>query len=499
MAKNYTRHALLGGAAIFLGMFFGNAFGYLARLLLARNLTPEEYGLYYSVITLFMLVMVLVRLGYNEAITRYTAKFCALQHYSKLRSALLFVARLQTVFATIAALLLYFFSSWLTTNYFQNDRAHTLLLIFVFLIFLSSASGYFGSILAGLHRMRILGTYRFLDKFVFFAFLTILLFAGMERTALLPALAYLLTNLFLVAIPIIPSVKALLAMPTKKHDIYPLVHKRITSFALYAALASIGSIIIGYIDTLMLTYFTTLEQVGIYNSVLPTALLVGLMNTALVTVVLPIASELRATKDHARITYGLQTLYKYGILVTVPLSLTLFMFPAEIINILFGNAYVQGSSTLQVLSLGTIFLTIISANKAILSGIGKPKLLSNIVLISALLNIVLNIALIPSYGILGAAWATNASYLLILILTTKQTHTLLQPRPTYLLDWMKSLIAGLLFIVCVWFLKRTLDLPLILEIASIVAISGTLYVALTNLLRVWTFKELWAILKRIIS
>jgi len=499
MKKNYTRHALMGGAAIFLGMLVGNAFGYLARLLLARNLTPEEYGLYYSIVTLFMLVMVLVRLGYNEAITRYTAKFSALQQYSKLRSSLFFIARVQLVLATTASLLLLALASWLTINYFQNDRARTILIMFIVLIFVSAVSGYFGSILAGLHRMRVLGAYRFLDKFLFFAFLGILLFAGVERTALLPALAFLLTNIVLVFIPIIPALNALIDMPVKKYEAYPLIHKRITSFALYAALASIGSMIIGYIDTLMLTYFTTLEQVGIYNSVLPTALLVGLMNTALVTVVLPIASELRATKDHARITYGLQTLYKYGILLTVPLALTLFMFPAEIINTLFGTAYVQGSSTLQILSLGTIFLTIISANKAILSGIGKPKLLSNIIMISALLNIVLNILLIPSYGIFGAAWATNASYLLILVLTTKRTHALIRPRPTYLLEWLKSLIAGLAFVACIWLLKRILHLPLYLEITSILAISGMIYLALTNLFRVWTFKELWAILKRLIS
>ena len=72
---SYTRRAFLGFVWITAGAVVANLFGYLLRLLLARNLTLAEYGLVYSLIALFGLAAVFNQLGLTEAITRYISKY----------------------------------------------------------------------------------------------------------------------------------------------------------------------------------------------------------------------------------------------------------------------------------------------------------------------------------------------------------------------------------------------------------------------------------------
>ena len=60
---------------------------------------------------------------------------------------------------------------------------------------------------------------------------------------------------------------------------------------------AIGDKVIVYIDTLMLTYFSTLTEVGIYNVVLPSAIIFLDIGGAIATVVFPMSSELWAKGD----------------------------------------------------------------------------------------------------------------------------------------------------------------------------------------------------------
>jgi Na+-driven multidrug efflux pump len=64
----------------------------------------------------------------------------------------------------------------------------------------------------------------------------------------------------------------------------------------------------------------------------------------------------------------------------------------------------------QILLIGLITISgwKILAND--LYGRGKPMLNTNITITSVILNIILNIILIPKSGIAGAAWATSISY-----------------------------------------------------------------------------------------
>jgi len=75
---------------------------------------------------------------------------------------------------------------------------------------------------------------------------------------------------------------------------------------------------------------------------------------------------------------------------------------------------------MQILFLGTLIFTLASTSNAILTAIGKPKVVAKIIIISAFANIIVNLLLIPNFGITGAAIATTLSYLITFVMATRK-------------------------------------------------------------------------------
>jgi O-antigen/teichoic acid export membrane protein len=72
------------------------------------------------------------------------------------------------------------------------------------------------------------------------------------------------------------------------------VDKELFSFSLPLLFAGIAGLVMGWTDTLMLGYFSSSADVGIYNAALPTAQLIRAIPGALGVIFFPVVSELYA-------------------------------------------------------------------------------------------------------------------------------------------------------------------------------------------------------------
>ena len=103
----------------------------------------------------------------------------------------------------------------------------------------------------------------------------------------------------------------------------------------------------------------------------------------------------------------------------------------------------------------------------------KTKLSGTIWMIAALLNIVLNLLLIPALGILGAAMTTLLAYVFAFFLTWHYSSKNLQ----FDIDWqsiLKSILASVLMVIFIVWFNPTSLLNIILAIISGVFIYGLL-------------------------
>ena len=82
---------------------------------------------------------------------------------------------------------------------------------------------------------------------------------------------------------------------------------------------------------------------------------------------------------------------------------------SELLLGIFGNEFIVGKTALLILLFGQIINILCGSVGYILMMTNKQEILRNIIIFSAFLNIILNILLIPKYGINGAAISSAIS------------------------------------------------------------------------------------------
>lgn len=106
----------------------------------------------------------------------------------------------------------------------------------------------------------------------------------------------------------------------------------------------------------------------------------------------------------------------------LPLGVGGMFMAAPIINLLFGPAYANSVPALQILSWSAVFVVLRGTYRQALNAAHRSRLDLRCAGTSVALNIILNLLLIPAYGIIGAAVATVASEALWLAMAAYHSH-----------------------------------------------------------------------------
>lgn len=152
--------------------------------------------------------------------------------------------------------------------------------------------------------------------------------------------------------------------------------------------------------------------VGQYGVSVSLAEQVWVFASAISSVMFPYVTSIESDEEKSKVT---STTFKIVMVVTF-FAIAVLFFASNLIGIIYGADYYGSITPLKILLIGIFSLSLgkILAND--IAARGKPELnaLSN--LVGLVVNVVLNIALIPKFGISGAAMATSISYTLTAII-----------------------------------------------------------------------------------
>jgi O-antigen/teichoic acid export membrane protein len=272
--------------------------------------------------------------------------------------------------------------------------------------------------------------------------------------------------------------------------------KQIFFFSLPLFLSGGGNLILSYTDTLMITFFRTVEEVGYYNSAMPTARLLLFFVLPISSVVFPLSSELWTKKLKNHLKEGIQLLYRYVPMFLFPIIAALIIFPDIIISFIFKTEYVIAANTLRILSIGILFQSIWFLNNGVLIGIGMPKKVMKITYIAAFVNLILNLILIPLFGFFGAAIATAFSYFLMMIISI----IVLKRKLKMPLPFTKLSINSILFVflsLVLFYFKGIFVFSSIFYLILVMLVFSIVYVILLFILKLVSIKEIIEIKKRL--
>lgn len=96
--------------------------------------------------------------------------------------------------------------------------------------------------------------------------------------------------------------------------------------------------------------------------------------------------------------------------IMVVLSVVLAIFAPVIIRILYGTEFIEAGSILRILLPGACLITVSKVLHPDLAARGYPLFALRVFILTLIINVVLNLVLIPQYGIYGAAFASTVSY-----------------------------------------------------------------------------------------
>ena len=494
---NYTKKAFSGFVFASLGMFGAYFFGYLLRLFLANEFTVEEYGLIYAVFAFFGLFTIIQSMGIPEAITRYVAKYQVGKKDKKTKEVVMWGLWILSSSAAVVAIITFALSDWLSRVYFKDPAASLLVKLFALAILVMPTYNVTTYFLRGRQLLGHRAFCRGLFSIVLLAITWLLVQQGMGMTGAILAytISYLLLTLtvspwlFQKALPKFFSIQTKYSTKTAR---------ALFAYGLPVMLTGFAGLVLTFSDTAILTYFSTVAEVGIYQAAVPTANLLLITAVILRGVLMPMVTELWERKKKSLIGKAMRDIYVYAGVLLVPLVVSMMVYPDVILNLMFGGEYVQGATILRILAFSIIFLVLHAINSSILSGIGKPKETTKSTTVGAIINIVLNFALIPTYGGLGAAYATLASSIIMFVsgswFVGKNIKISLPWFP-----WIKTLVCGVGFFGVLWYLQQTLVLHQYVKIIAAAGLAGIAYLLLVAATKTVTVQEVLKLKKRIIQ
>ncbi len=202
-------------------------------------------------------------------------------------------------------------------------------------------------------------------------------------------------------------------------------------------------------DTVFLGYFLTAADVGFYSAATGLSKFFWVVPQAIQTISYPATSEYWSKRDIGGLQKMLDKSMKYSALALIPAGLAIGFFAEEMVTIIYGQGFYKSALPLQILLIGTVifgvFCTSIGGS---LAGVNRPDLGLKAAGFSAAINILLNIVLIPRFGVLGAATATALSLItMALIFYTLTIKTLLLNAN---IKWIIK-IAGITSVVIIFF------------------------------------------------
>lgn len=169
------------------------------------------------------------------------------------------------------------------------------------------------------------------------------------------------------------------------------------------------SVLMNHIDTFFVGYYLASESVGTYNVAYQLGTLVVFFLTGGAYILPPMLAKLSADGQHSDMNALYRTVTKWIVFASTPVALVLIVFPETFIRLFFGARYLDGTNVLQVLVLGTYLGIVLGAASGSLSSLGNNKLVLYTVAFAAVVNALLNMYLIPRFGLIGAGFATAIS------------------------------------------------------------------------------------------
>ncbi len=469
----------------FLGRIIAIVSSGLLMVLLARLLGPDEYGLLFLAISVFSTLGIFSKLGIAKSGARYVSEYKEqnpeqLPHIFRTVlafnvAAILVVAAVVTIgYEQIAAVL------------DEPGLTPFLLLGALYLAFEALAT-YVRLMLQGLEAIKFSATLHAVDRGCRFVFAVGFVVLGFGAVGAL--VGYILA----FALVTVVGLGTIYVRYVRNHDRASSVEeglpRRIGEYSVPLTATSTANVLDKEVDTVLVGFFLNPVAVSYYVISKQVVEFVETPASALGFTLSPTYGSQKADGNVDQAARIYETALSHTLLLYIPIAAGLVLVAEPALELLFGNEYLNAVPVLQVLAIYAILRSITKLTSNGLDFLGRARERAIVKGVTALMNVVLNIILIPTIGVVGAAVATVITYSLYTLANVYIIHQEFDLRVAFLLRRIALIAAvtsAMAAVVFVAVSHVTGFLSLVFVIALGVAVWGVLSV-LTGLLDVDQF------------
>lgn len=396
---------LAKGAGIdFIGTIAGRVLAFFFSLILVWVLQPDIIGIFFLAWTTLSLVMIFPTFGFETALLRFIGKYDGVGDNEKVIGFIQASFIISLFLSIVSTFFIYFFSDWISVLANKPELAYAIRFLSFALPFLVISTVAIASTQA-LKYMRYKVYARELAGNLGKILLTLLFFfLGLRLAGIL--IATILSSAFMAFLAVFFLNKLIPFFHKSNEFIYAA--KQLIKFSIPQVLSNFLIFVILSSDLMILGIYRSSSEVGIYTMVIKIAMLISYILLSFNAIFSPIISDLHNRKKIENLDSLLKTVTRWNYTISLPIFLIIFLFAKPILAVL-GNAYVLGASALMILSVSQFVSAATGQIGFIILMSGRTYIFLFTNIAAAVVNLLLNFLLVPTYGMVGAAIASAIS------------------------------------------------------------------------------------------
>jgi len=332
-------------------------------------------------------------------------------------------------------------------------------------VILTSLSQIFYSIFQAFEKMEYQSLGQILSSILMFFGVLLVTYFGFDIVGF--SLIYLISSVTILIYSFITCILKF-SFPIPKYDIE--FWKTTIKESLPFGVTGISVMLYINIDSVLLSILQNNEVVGFYNAAYRLVLFLVIIPSTINIAIFPLMSQYHVTSPTSLRIINEKYL-KLMLIIGIPIGVGITLLADKIILLIFGIGYTQSIIALQILIWTIVFTFASAASVRLLEATNKQLSLTKITSICVIVNILLNLILIPKFSYIGASIATVLTEIIIVssvfIVTNKLGYGIRMKKIGNIL--LKIIFASIIMGLFIIYLKN-LNLIILVLLSSFIYI-----------------------------
>ena len=381
--------------------------GLILLPILTKTLGTELYGVWTQILVTISLLMPLGLLGLSTAMIRF---FAGEKDKNKIRQDFYSIFTIISLFSILLALIILVFSKPLAIAFFGGSGSITFVKLLSPIIILTTLDSISIEYFRAFQQMKKYAGLSILQQILEIIFISYTVLSGYSLFGALLSLIVVRASLLLLCFLFINS-QIGIGRPT----LNPSVLKPYLSFGLPLIPATISYWTVNLSDRYVIGYFLGIASVGIYSAAYNLGSIVGIFMGPISLNLFPTISNLYENNKMAELKTHLKYSLKLYLLFAIPSLFGLAVLSKSLLGTLTTSEFLPAYLIVPIVALAAILFNCRSVFFDVLMLLKRTKTIGLIYTISAMLNLILNVILVPIIGILGAAISTLLTFLIFAV------------------------------------------------------------------------------------